>query len=162
MKKSFASIIILCSLLFVPFDISMGQDTKGILEKYSKPKQVEEKVTDSDKELIKFADKNYHELKITQENHKLYLILALIVAQVVTLLIVLKYITRASYTASHIVNASGLVFIIFGTLFLVLLADVDQQLSAAIGILGAVAGYLFGAMKKGEDGEEAAKEKEIK
>jgi hypothetical protein len=67
---------------------------------------------------------------------------------------------KPNSSAIHLVNASGLVFVIFGTLFLVLLADVDEQLNAGIGIMGAVAGYLFGTMRKSDGGPESKEERE--
>jgi hypothetical protein len=53
-----------------------------------------------------------------------------------------------------VVNGSGLVLVIFATVLVVILAKVDQQLTAATGILGAIAGYLFGKATKGSDTEQ--------
>ena len=99
------------------------------------------------------ADRLTHEYRMTQQKHKLYECVILSAAVVICLLIVLKFLTRTNYTATHLVNAAGLVFIIFGTIFVIILSDVDQQLTGAMGILGAVAGYLFGTMKRGGDNE---------
>lgn len=52
----------------------------------------------------------------------------------------------------QIVNLTGLVLIIYGTIVLTLMAETEQQLTAAIGILGAVAGYLFGTIRAPETG----------
>ena len=52
------------------------------------------------------------------------------------------------------VNGSGLVLVIFATVLVVVLAKVDQQLTAATGILGAIAGYLFGKATKGAEAEQ--------
>ena len=52
-------------------------------------------------------------------------------------------------------NATGLVYIIFGTIILVLIATTEQQLTAAIGILGTVAGYLFGTLHRAAVGRDA-------
>ncbi len=41
-----------------------------------------------------------------------------------------------------IIFVLGMMFL-FGTIILVLIVDTNEQLTAAIGILGAVAGYLF-------------------
>jgi len=40
-----------------------------------------------------------------------------------------------------------LIIIVYGTIILVLVAEAEQQLTAAIGILGAIAGYLFGTIQ---------------
>ena len=65
-----------------------------------------------------------------------------------SLVVALWFLTRKpEYSSSDIVHATGLIFIVYGTVFLSLTATTDQQLTAAIGVLGAVAGYLFGKMK---------------
>ncbi|NIR33487.1 MAG: hypothetical protein GWO11_03315 [Desulfuromonadales bacterium] len=95
------------------------------------------------------ADQLTHEYKMSQEKIKLYICILLAVFALVALIIVLRVLnSRKDCTATHLTNASGLVFIIFGTLFLILLADLHEQLNAGVGILGAVAGYLFGTMRK--------------
>jgi hypothetical protein len=55
--------------------------------------------------------------------------------------------TKASVA---IVSATGLIYIIFGTILLVVIASTEAQLTASMGILGAVAGYLFGKNAKEE------------
>lgn len=106
------------------------------------------------------ADKFAHEFRMRQENNKLYEIAILSALALLSLFIVLRFITaKAAYSASHIVNATGLVFIIFGTILLVLMADTDEQLTAPIGILGAVAGYLFGSINRGKSGADTGEEK---
>lgn len=103
------------------------------------------------------ADQLTHEFNMTQEKYKLYECILLAAFALISLIIVLKSLcNKPNCAAAHMVNASGLVFIIFGTLFLVLLADVDEQLNAGVGILGAVAGYLFGTMRRMETDERPA------
>ncbi len=106
------------------------------------------------------ADKFAHEFRMRQEDDKLYEIIILSALALLSLFLVLRFITaKTVYSASHIVNATGLIFIIFGTILLVIMADTEQQLTAAIGILGAVAGYLFGAINRGKSGTETGEEK---
>lgn len=89
-----------------------------------------------------------------QDRNKLYESILLTVALLVSLVIVLRYITsNPAYSPSHLVNAAGLIFIIFGTIFLVLLTDTESQLTASMGIMGAIAGYLFGTMRRHEEKE---------
>ncbi len=92
--------------------------------------------------------KRYHEFRMTQERYRLIVCVILILGLVASLEIILRFITRTSYTANSIVNASGLVLIVFGTIYIVVLSDNEQQLTATIGILGAIAGYLFGTMER--------------
>jgi hypothetical protein len=97
------------------------------------------------------ANRLTHEFHMTQERYRLYECLALSVIVIVALATVLFFITRnKAYTATDIVNASGLILIIFGTIFLVVLTDAESQLSTGIGVMGAIAGYLFGKMQRND------------
>jgi len=49
-----------------------------------------------------------------------------------------------SFTATHIVNGGGLVLVIQAILFVAIASPTTEQLTSAIGALGAIAGYLFG------------------
>ena len=82
-------------------------------------------------------------------NEKLYVII-LSSLSVLSLVIVLLFVYKTTHTARDIVNASALIVIIFGTILLVILVDTDEQLTGGIGILGAIAGYLFGTMQRRE------------
>lgn len=62
---------------------------------------------------------------------------------VISLIIVLGFLKTQNHSAKDTVNAAGLILIIFGTIILVLVVNTSEQLTAAIGILGAIAGYLF-------------------
>jgi hypothetical protein len=98
------------------------------------------------------ADELTHEFNMRRENNKVYEIVILGVVALLSLFLVLRFLGAKSNTsAPHIVNATGLICIIFGTIMLVLMAQSDQQLTAAVGILGAVAGYLFRSMHQEED-----------
>lgn len=97
------------------------------------------------------AERYYHDLRLEQERNKLIEVAILCLLTLISLVIVLSFLAKSpSYSSSDMVNATGLIFIIFGTIILVIMADTEQQLTAAMGILGAVAGYLFGTMRKGE------------
>ena len=97
------------------------------------------------------AERYYHDLRLEQERNKLIEVVILCLLTLISLVIVLSYLSKSpGFSASDMVNATGLIFIISGTIILVIMADTEQQLTAAMGILGAVAGYLFGTMRKGE------------
>ena len=102
------------------------------------------------------ADQLTHEYKMQQESNKVYEILILSGLALGSLFLVLRFIgAKSDNSGSHIVNATGLICIIFGTILLVIMAQSDQQLTAAVGILGAVAGYLFRSMhRQDEEGAE--------
>ena len=86
--------------------------------------------------------------KFFQEQQRLrfYTMLAICLVAIFTLAIVLIFLTRMAYTSRDVINVTGLILIIFATVMVVTIADVEEQLTASIGILGAVAGYLFGSM----------------
>ena len=52
----------------------------------------------------------------------------------------------------------GLVTVIFGAILLAMVVDTDQALTAPMGILGAIAGYLFGSAQRKEDSKDKTKE----
>ena len=106
-------------------------------------------------------DKLEHEWRLTRINTRFRESIIVSSVAVLSLLIVLSFMTRSGrrFSGTDIVNVSGLVFIIFGTIVLVIIADVDEQLTASIGILGAIAGYLFGrSSAAGTSGSTSASE----
>jgi hypothetical protein len=89
---------------------------------------------------------------------ELYPVIILSVTQAILLIIILFFLTRhGRHSGSDIVMIGGLAFIIFGTIFLVLVVKTDEQLTAAIGILGTAAGYLFGVRQKAQPEDIAKK-----
>lgn len=102
---------------------------------------------------------DYGAYKIEEEKSRRILIGALLAASIVSLVIVLRFLTRnGPCGAMTIVNGSGMVLVIYATVMVVIIAKAEQQLTAAIGILGAIVGYLFGATAKaqGESGSTPA------
>lgn len=139
--------------------ISSGQGVEDLLRQsdfQNAPRVVQEKGGGTAVTMVSEADRLTHEYHMTQEKNRFYECIVLSVSLMVSLLIVLRFIiSTPGYSAVHIVNASALVFIIFGTIFLVILADAEAQLTASMGILGAIAGYLFGTMRRGGEEEKS-------
>ncbi len=75
--------------------------------------------------------------------NELIYVLALCFVCVITMLIVLYSLRDKSHSSKELVSAAGITQIIFGTIILSVVVDTTEQLTAAIGILGAIAGYLF-------------------
>ncbi|MDH5179157.1 MAG: hypothetical protein OEZ39_19185 [Gammaproteobacteria bacterium] len=104
-------------------------------------------MVDHEEVLKKSADKSAADAAQTNKEllikHEFWYILLLSVLCIATLLIVLTFLRERSPTAKDVVNAAGLTLIIFGTIILVMVVSTHEQLTAAIGILGAIAGYLF-------------------
>ncbi len=79
-------------------------------------------------------------------NELIYIVLLCALA-LITTTITLYFMRDRDHDARDIVNAAGLNLIIIGTIILVLVVDTSEQLTAAIGVLGAIAGYLFRSMQ---------------
>lgn len=86
-----------------------------------------------------------------QELYKLYQSTIMSLAMIISLVVILAFVSKTKPSATHIIHVCALTLIIFGTMFIAVLADTDQQLTATTGILGAIAGYLFGTMRRGDD-----------
>jgi drug/metabolite transporter superfamily protein YnfA len=81
-----------------------------------------------------------------RQQNTLYFAVILAATALLAHIFVLQSLRRegSSKAPTAIVSATGLIYIIFGTILLVVIATTEQQLTASMGILGAVAGYLFG------------------
>jgi Na+-transporting methylmalonyl-CoA/oxaloacetate decarboxylase beta subunit len=86
--------------------------------------------------------------RMAEESNRLILALSVMGAGLLALFLVLTYLKSREAAPESVVTGSGLVLVIFATVLVVILAKVDQQLTAATGILGAIAGYLFGKTTK--------------
>ena len=80
-----------------------------------------------------------------QVENEFYYVIILALLCLVSLSIVLTFLSKLKQDVQprDIVSGAGLILIVFGTIILVLIVDTSEQLTAAIGILGAIAGYLF-------------------
>lgn len=90
------------------------------------------------------------EIEKLRINNEFWSIVLLSGLCVISLIIVLGFIKQQEHSAKDIVNAAGLTLIIFGTIILVLVVNTSEQLTAAIGILGAIAGYLFRSVQNSD------------
>ena len=121
---------------------------------YSHPEQKNIENAPVNTELTMFmAQADY---RLLQEKHKLYLLLGIIVFTPIFLWLVLTYIRKCdSLNSEGVVHASGLVLIVQSTTFIVIAAPTSEQLTAAIGVLAAIAGYLFGSSSKRKNEKES-------
>lgn len=97
-------------------------------------------------------DDNSVQLAVIENAYNYVVITAVLYAFSLIIITILMKITPL-HQANDIVTVIGLVSVIFGTILLVLVVDTSETLTAPMGILGAIAGYLFGigtAPKKGE------------
>jgi heme A synthase len=66
------------------------------------------------------------------------------------LIIIIVFMWDKKHQSKDIVTMVGMVSVIFGAILLVLMVGGTDQLTAPMGILGAIVGYLFGASKQTE------------
>jgi cytochrome bd-type quinol oxidase subunit 2 len=79
-------------------------------------------------------------------------VLVLSVVTVICLAMVLRYMkAHSTYSPTNVMHASALIFLIYGTVFLVIISQIAAQLSAAMGIFGSIAGYVWGRTQRRED-----------
>ena len=67
-----------------------------------------------------------------------------------TLIVIIFLMKITPHQAKDLVTIIGLVTVIYGLIMLVLVVDTTEALTAPMGILGAIAGYLFGTAQKKE------------
>ncbi len=92
-----------------------------------------------------------------QSDNQLWTVGVLSVVWLITFTMLLAFMRRQR--CSDYVNAIGLNLIIFATIFMVLVVETDQQLTAGAGILGAIAGYLFRSMQHDSEHKNHSSEK---
>ncbi len=97
---------------------------------------------------------DFSHYRMAEESNRLILALSVMGAGLLALFLVLTYLKSREAAPESVVTGSGLVLVIFASVLVVILAKVDQQLTAATGILGAIAGYLFGKTTKGPEPEQ--------
>jgi hypothetical protein len=89
---------------------------------------------------------------ITEPEFRLRLLYCIFVTVPIILCIILFFIYKKSdSTTEDLIHATGLVFVIYATLMVVLATVNSEALTAAIGIIGAVAGYIFRGSTKSKE-----------
>jgi hypothetical protein len=99
-------------------------------------------------------DVGYSLLRVAEEDNRRLLALCIMGTAIIALGFVLTVLLKRGAPAETVVAGSGLVLVIFATVLVAVLAKSDQQLTAPIGILGAIAGYMFGKAGKGAEAEQ--------
>ena len=99
-------------------------------------------------EAMEQKTRDVSELQLTLiENNRNYVIITAVLFAFT--LVVTAYLMKITpHRAKDLVTIIGLVSVIFGTILLVLIVDTTETLTAPMGIMGAIAGYLFGAAQK--------------
>ncbi len=142
MKKIIGEILLLMALVTLPSGAlyAAADENISMVEEefdYSNvPKQVQ-------------SESDSAQLAVIENTYRYVVITALLYAFTLVIITILMKITP-QHQAKDIVTVVGLVSVIFGAILLVLVVDTSDALTAPMGILGAIAGYLFGRSQKGE------------
>lgn len=142
MKKIIEQILLLMALLTLPSGVlyAAADDNITIVENefdYSNvPKQVQ-------------SESDSAQLAVIENTYRYVVITAILYAFTLVIITILMKITP-QHQAKDIVTVIGLVSVIFASILLVLVVDTSDALTAPMGILGAIAGYLFGRSQKQE------------
>ena len=95
-----------------------------------------------------------------QEQNQHRLLICTVGVTPIFLFLVLFFIRRSgNYDPEHIIHGSALVLVIQATIFLVVASATNEQLTGGIGVLGAIAGYLFGSSPKRRDFDPRARDR---
>jgi hypothetical protein len=118
-------------------------------------KDMEQQVNEAVQRQISTTDESSNVLS-EQVRAELWALVVLSIVAVVSLMLVTFFIIKTEhYTAADIMNASALIMLVYGTVFLTIKAGDTHQLTGPVGVLGAIAGYLFGqASKRGGGSKE--------
>lgn len=146
MKSMFLSIV-LGSLLAV-ISPSHAQNTPVSLSELQKELQAGAEEVSPSPQAPAEESGDFALYRMAEESNRLILALSVIVAGFLSLLLVLAFLKSKGTVPETMVTGSGLVLVIFATVLIVILVKRDEQLTAATGILGAIAGYLFGKSTK--------------
>lgn len=152
MKSVFLSIV-LGSLLAV-ISPSHAQNTPVSLSELQKELQAGAEEVSPPPQAPAEESGDFALYRMAEESNRLILALSVMGAGLLALFLVLTYLKSREAAPESVVTGSGLVLVIFATVLVVILAKVDQQLTAATGILGAIAGYLFGKTTKNPETEQ--------
>lgn len=90
-----------------------------------------------------------YEYRVMQEKYRMWLLSGIVLTTPILMALVLFCLKKVPGCASeHLVTAVGLILVIEGVIFVGFSAETTEQLTAPIGILGAIAGYLFGSVRR--------------
>ena len=97
---------------------------------------------------IREAERQAYELRRFKTWFKYGILVALLIAMLLTMYGA-KWIfaRRSEFTMRDALNIFGLILIIYSIVFVVIVAETQNQLATAVGVLGTIAGYLFSAFQ---------------
>jgi len=165
MKTTIQKILLLIALVILPFNTMYA----SVENNASTAEQVSENddlsMTADAFDFKQVATQEVEEVQVGNSvqlaviNNAFYYVVIIALLYIISLITITILILKTpTHHARDIVTTIGLVTVIFGSILLALVVDTDQALTAPMGILGAIAGYLFGSAQKKEDPKVLPKE----
>ena len=142
MKKIMEQVLLLMALVALPSGVlyAVADDNISTFEDEFDYSNVAKSVQ---------SESDSAQLAVIENTYRYVVITAILYAFTLVIITILMKITP-QHQAKDIVTVVGLVSVIFGAILLVLVVDTSDALTAPMGILGAIAGYLFGRSQKAE------------
>ena len=152
MKTAATFIVFLGLMLAVPAlraqDADPGNLAQSVaFDAVSKPAPSDSGPSDSDAAAAA-DDPDYFRFRMAQQRSAPIYAGILALTAIIAHLSTLRFLARMNGAASYVVSVTALIYVVFGTILLVVIATTEAQLTAAMGILGAVAGYIFGKTRR--------------
>ena len=132
---------LLISIIFIMMlSIAHSQIDEILADVQSKEQVLSDVViqTESPQPVIKQTTSRLHE-----SYYRFYLALAILIGSPLSLFVILKFLPKNDKSTDEVVTISGLVMVIYGTLFIVTATISSEALTASIGLLAAVGGYVL-------------------
>lgn len=149
-------VLLICILLLLPFTAfgqeGDSQEVLGWAERIASSVPSQQEPEPEFSEQVQVDNTPYvlnAKFRLLQERNRLWLLVALVGSTPILVALVLFFMkNNPNCSSEHLVTAVGLILVVEGTMFICVSAETHEELTAPIGILGAIAGYLFGSAKK--------------
>ncbi|XOF32823.1 MAG: hypothetical protein ACL93V_12455 [Candidatus Electrothrix sp. YB6] len=149
------TLMLLCLAVFSLYLFSfVGQLSAG--EATGESATVDALLTDAEdgaREAAKLADKKKEVQKAAQSavSYRIQLMIGIFIVTPIIMFIALHFLYKIpSHSTGKAVNLIGLILVVQATLFVVTSAASTEAMTAATGVLGGIAGYLFGSERTRE------------
>jgi|GEM_PF-1185172 len=162
-------VLLICMLLLLPFtacgEEGDTQEVLGWAERIAGSIPSQQAPEPEFREQIQMDNTPYvlnAKFRLLQERNRMWLLIALVGSTPVLIALVLFFMkNNPNCSSEHFVTAVGLILVVESTMFVCVSAETHEELTAPIGILGAIAGYLFGSAKKRSEENTSAEKKAV-
>lgn len=145
MRRAMNYIVVI--ILMLQYNPVFGDEVNNILNEVKTNAEAVEKGEKSLPLLQTSAISRFH--KIVDYKKTVFFILSLLFGVIFISILILFHLNNSLFSEKDtLIHILGLVLLVYGAITITIISETSDQLSASIGILGAIAGYLFGTMKK--------------